>query len=82
MILCHCEVVTDGEVRDAIATGASSLCAIAERCSVGRRCGGCLPAVRTHLADHGLPTDEHLTPRELRGLADRGTPTGDDAVAV
>jgi bacterioferritin-associated ferredoxin len=66
MILCHCAVVSDREVRDAIAAGATDVCALAEVCGTSRACGGCLPAVRTELQRHGLPTDDGFDARTIR----------------
>lgn len=66
MILCHCAVVTDREVRDAIQAGATDVCALAEVCGTSRACGGCLPAIRTELRRHGLPTDDGLDARAIR----------------
>jgi bacterioferritin-associated ferredoxin len=66
MIICQCRVVTDREIRAAISCGAADVCAVAAVCQAGVRCGGCLPAVRDLLAEHGLPTDEHLGPRQIR----------------
>ena len=68
MILCHCAVVSDRDVRDAIHAGATNVCALAEACGTSRACGGCLPAVRDELRRHGLPTDEHLDARGIRAL--------------
>lgn len=66
MILCHCAVVTDHDVRDAIHAGATDVCALAEVCGTSRACGGCLPAIRSELRRHGLPTDDHLDTRGIR----------------
>ena len=66
MILCHCRVVSDREVRAAIDCGATELCEVARACDAGTRCGGCLPAIRDVLAASGLPADPELTARELR----------------
>lgn len=72
MIVCHCAVVTDHEIRDAIHGGATDVCALAEVCGTSRNCGGCLPAIREELAAHGLPTSDHLEVRDIRQiLADR-----------
>ncbi len=76
MILCHCAVVSDRDVVDAIRAGATDVCALAEACGTSRACGGCLPAVRSHLARHGLPTDDHLDARAIRAaLRDDAVPT-------
>lgn len=66
MIVCHCAVVTDQEVRDAIRAGATDVCALAEACGTSRACGGCLPVVRTELRRHGLPTDDGVDARTIR----------------
>ncbi|MFN2557795.1 MAG: bacterioferritin-associated ferredoxin [Nitriliruptorales bacterium] len=66
MYVCHCRVVTDREVREAIRCGARDVCAIAELCGAGSRCGGCLPALRNLLAEAGLPLDDVVSARTLR----------------
>ena len=66
MILCHCRVVSDHEVRNAIDCGATELCDVARACDAGTRCGGCLPAIREALTARGLPADPELTAREIR----------------
>lgn len=81
MIVCHCRVVSDRDIRAAIACGAAGVCAVAETCGVGMRCGGCLPAVRELLSEHGLPTDEHLTPRLLRSELLAGRAGAEQATA-
>lgn len=68
MIVCHCAVVTDHEVRDAIAAGATDVCALAEVCGTARACGGCLPAIRDELDRQGLPTDDGLDARTIRAI--------------
>ena len=66
MILCHCAVVSDHDVREAIHAGATDVCALAQACGTSRACGGCLPAVRTELRRHGLPTDDAMDARAIR----------------
>lgn len=68
MIVCHCAVVTDHEVRAAIHAGATDVCALAEACGTSRACGGCLPAIRSELAAHGLPTDDSLEATDIRAI--------------
>lgn len=51
MLVCHCRVVSDREIREAIACGAADDCAIAEACGAGTGCGGCVPTIR-ELLDH------------------------------
>lgn len=51
MVVCHCEVVSDSEVRAAIAGGAHDLDAVTDTCGAAGRCGGCIPAVEDLLED-------------------------------
>ncbi|MGE4651729.1 MAG: (2Fe-2S)-binding protein [Myxococcota bacterium] len=53
MIVCHCEAVTDRDIRQSVAEGACSLRQVARACGAGRQCGGCLPVVEALL---GQPT--------------------------
>lgn len=66
MYVCHCRVVTDTQIREAIRCGARDVCAIAEACGAGGRCGGCLPALRRLLQEYGLPSDGPSSARTLR----------------
>jgi bacterioferritin-associated ferredoxin len=50
LIACQCNVVGDEPILDAIAEGATSIAALAERCGAGARCGGCHPVLDTLLA--------------------------------
>lgn len=50
MIACHCHVVSDRTVMDAVATGAASIEAIGDACAAGSRCGGCHPVLDTLLS--------------------------------
>lgn len=42
MYVCICAAVTESEVRGCIATGASTVDDIGERCAAGTGCGSCL----------------------------------------
>ncbi len=62
MLLCHCRVVSDREIRTAIDCGACDLQDVGRECGAGTGCGGCLPAIRRMLAAAG--DGEHdTTPR-------------------
>lgn len=50
MIACHCNVICDRTVMDAIADGADSVEALASVCGAGARCGGCHDSLDTLLA--------------------------------
>jgi bacterioferritin-associated ferredoxin len=41
MVVCHCKGVSDRTVDAAIASGASCVEEITERCTAGGGCGGC-----------------------------------------
>ena len=49
MIVCHCEAVTDREIRQSVAEGACTARQVARACGAGGRCGGCLPVVESLL---------------------------------
>lgn len=61
MLVCHCRVVNDQRIRQAIAEGARDEDALARACGAGAQCGGCLPAV-SRLLDECLEC-----PSEMRG---------------
>ncbi|WP_052664221.1 (2Fe-2S)-binding protein [Nitriliruptor alkaliphilus] len=56
MVVCHCEVVSDADLRDVIAAGAGDLDAVTERCGAAGHCGGCVPAVEDLLEEAALAT--------------------------
>jgi len=58
MVVCHCNVVSDREIRAQVAAGALDADDIAERCRAGDRCGGCVPVVEAIVAETrvALPT--------------------------
>jgi bacterioferritin-associated ferredoxin len=51
MVVCHCHVVSDRELRAEIASGALDATDLAMRCGAGSRCGGCGPVVEAILAE-------------------------------
>jgi bacterioferritin-associated ferredoxin len=50
MIVCHCEVVNDRRVRDAIDCGACTVDDVGDQCGAGTRCGSCRPTIGVLLA--------------------------------
>jgi bacterioferritin-associated ferredoxin len=52
MFVCSCKAVTDRTVAAAIASGASSIQEVADRCGAGSRCGGCWPELQRLLDEH------------------------------
>ena len=63
MIVCHCGVVSDGQIRQAIADGAHDHVSVASKCGAGRDCLGCAPTVADLLEDAALAL---RAPRSLR----------------
>jgi bacterioferritin-associated ferredoxin len=53
VLVCHCKVVTDRQVRAVIDAGARDEFDIAETCGAGGICGGCVPAISALLAERG-----------------------------
>jgi bacterioferritin-associated ferredoxin len=52
MIVCHCQVVSDREIRAEIEAGAGTVGDVARRCgaATGPRCGACRPTIDALLA--------------------------------
>jgi bacterioferritin-associated ferredoxin len=46
MYVCHCSVVTDRDVIEAVANGARCVNDVARRTRAGTVCGGCIGTVR------------------------------------
>jgi bacterioferritin-associated ferredoxin len=57
MFVCSCRAVTDRTVDAAIASGASTVRDVAERCGAGSRCGGCWPELQRLLDEHEAQRD-------------------------
>jgi bacterioferritin-associated ferredoxin len=45
MVVCHCNAVTDNEVRAAVEDGCRTLADVIQRCGAANECGGCRFAV-------------------------------------
>ncbi len=54
MVVCHCVVVSDREVRAQVLAGALDAEDIAARCGAGTMCGGCVPVVEALLAEQAV----------------------------
>lgn len=76
MYICHCQAVTDREIREAIAAGAGDVIAIARRCGAGTGCGSCLPAVRRLLAGQEAAGGSHHPQQQDRWRAAGHEPAG------
>ena len=42
MYVCHCAVVTDGDILESIANGARCVADVARQTGAGRTCGNCV----------------------------------------
>jgi bacterioferritin-associated ferredoxin len=49
MVVCHCKAVSDRTVDAAIASGATTVSEITDRCTAGGGCGGCHRLLRALL---------------------------------
>ena len=52
MIVCHCSVVNDRAVTDAIDAGARTLAGVCAATGAGRDCGSCVFSVKRLLCEH------------------------------
>ena len=52
MIVCHCNVVNDRAVTEAIDAGARTLAGVCAATGAGRDCGSCVFSVKRLLCDH------------------------------
>ena len=52
MYVCHCAVVTDGDVLESIANGARCVADVARETGAGRTCGNCISSLRDLVCQH------------------------------
>ncbi len=52
MIVCHCKVVTDRDVRATLADGARSVGAVCRGTGAAQDCGSCIFTVKALVCDH------------------------------
>lgn len=60
MIVCHCEVLTDRDVADAIQDGACSIAKVCAATGAGRNCGGCVLTLKRLLCQHDPISSESI----------------------
>lgn len=53
MIFCHCAVVGDREVAQAVRAGARTVAQVCKATGAGQQCGSCVFSVRRVLCEHG-----------------------------
>jgi bacterioferritin-associated ferredoxin len=51
LLVCHCKVVTDRQIRAAVEAGARDEFDVAAACGAGVECGGCIPTVQKLLRE-------------------------------
>lgn len=49
MILCLCRGVSEREVADAVARGATTVAEVRRQCGAGTDCGSCVAEIKAHL---------------------------------
>lgn len=54
MIVCHCKVIRDDDIRSEVRLGAEVIEVVAARCGATTRCGGCRPVVEAIVNDELL----------------------------
>jgi bacterioferritin-associated ferredoxin len=52
VIVCHCEVVNDRAVANAIEAGARTLAGVCRSTGAGQNCGTCVFSIRRLLCEH------------------------------
>ena len=52
MIVCHCRVVTSGDIADAVDAGARSVSEVCRRTGAAQACGSCVFSVRQVVCEH------------------------------
>ena len=63
MIVCICKRVTERQLAEAIAEGASSVKALSRQTGCGSQCGRCIPTVREMLSIECRPADAMELPQ-------------------
>ncbi len=53
MIVCHCRVVTDRAVGEAVRAGNGSLAAVCRSTGAGQDCGACVFSLKRLVCEHG-----------------------------
>jgi len=67
VIVCHCRVVTDQQVKRAVANGAHSVAQVCGATGAGRDCGSCVFSVKRLLCKH--EASEQVSLLEVDGAA-------------
>jgi bacterioferritin-associated ferredoxin len=68
MIVCHCKGISDRQLREVVAAGATTRRKLARACGAGAACGGCRPVIDEILGEACAACPEAGAP-SLAGLA-------------
>jgi bacterioferritin-associated ferredoxin len=69
MIVCHCRVVSDRDIRRAVRRGAAGCAAVARECGASTDCGLCLRLVEEIIESEGTLGASPEAPGSLSDLA-------------
>jgi bacterioferritin-associated ferredoxin len=72
MLLCHCAVVNDATIRNAIDLGARDADEVGDLCEAGTYCGGCLPEIERMCVEARLCAPQPLLRRATPAMAGAG----------
>lgn len=67
MIVCHCQVVNNGQVLEAVEAGARTLAQVCRATGAGRDCGTCVFSVKRLMCEHERVSEG--SPMEVQGAA-------------
>jgi len=67
VIVCHCQVVTDQQVKRAVDNGAHSLAQVCGATGAGRDCGSCVFSLKRLLCEH--EASQQVSLQEVDGAA-------------
>ena len=65
MLVCHCNVVSDREIREAVMDGATDPAGVTLSCGAGGGCQGCVPLIEQLIEEAAMAFS---APDELRSL--------------
>jgi bacterioferritin-associated ferredoxin len=65
MIVCHCRVVSDRAVAQAVEAGARSVSSVCRETGAGRDCGACVFSLKRLVCEHELPVTAPLETAEV-----------------
>jgi len=60
VIVCHCRVVTDRAVVDAVRVGARSVAGVCRSTGAGQDCGACVFSLKRLVCEHGAPVPSEV----------------------